>query len=151
MKALILLSILQLGLLVVLLLEDTGQPSAAPVEVEDSVLRVVEAREQQPGISEAEFRSIIREELALLTPKSAAVASVDVVITTETETETSDSGQLEYVAQQIDYYTSVGAISDAEMDALQVEVARLSGADRKRMLSKLVMALNAGEIDGKLL
>jgi hypothetical protein len=149
MKALILLSILQLGLLVVLLLEDTGQPSAAPVEVEDSVLRVVEAREQQPGISEAEFRSIIREELALLTPKSAAVASVDVVTTTEAET--SDSGQLEYVAQQIDYYTSVGAISAAEMDALQVEVARLSGADRKRMLSKLVMALNAGEIDGKLL
>ena len=149
MKALILLSIIQLGLLLVLLVEYMSQPSAAPAAVEDNNLKIVETRDPQPGISEAQLRSIIREELAQFTPKSAGITAVEVA--SAAETETSDAGQLEYVAQQIEYYSSVGTISDAEMESLQYEVAKLSGTDRKRMLSKLVVALNAGEIDGKLL
>ncbi len=57
----------------------------------------------------------------------------------------------DYVAQQIEYYRSVGQISDAEMVSLQSEIAELDSSGRKQMMSSLIKALNAGEIKGKLL
>jgi len=57
--------------------------------------------------------------------------------------------QLEQVAGEIEYHISVGSISTADMESLQVKIATLDPAERKRMLNKLVSAMNAGLIDGR--
>jgi len=56
--------------------------------------------------------------------------------------------RVDLVTGQIDYYRSVGSLSVPEMEALQMEIARLDKRDRQPMLNKLVQAMNAGEIGG---
>lgn len=56
----------------------------------------------------------------------------------------------EQVAEQLSYYTSVGSISNAEMQKLQVDIARLDPASRKEMLMELNRALNSGRLEGQL-
>ena len=56
----------------------------------------------------------------------------------------------EQVAEQLSYYTSVGSISNAEMQKLQTDIARLDPASRKEMMMELNRALNSGRLEGQL-
>jgi hypothetical protein len=56
---------------------------------------------------------------------------------------------VEHVSQQIDYFVSVGSITSSEMSRLQSDIARLAGAERERLLRKVVAALNSGQLKGR--
>ena len=60
------------------------------------------------------------------------------------------SAQREFVLGQLDYYSSVGSISAADMTQLQMEIAKLDETGRKEMMSRLNRALNTGELKGNL-
>jgi uncharacterized small protein (DUF1192 family) len=100
---------------------------------------------------EERLRQIIREELSMQLadlprrdqPRDAAVA---INSTSEAEMES----QRELISQQLEYYSSVGSISDLEMQLLQTEIAKLDAASRKEMFSQLTRALNSGRLDGRL-
>jgi len=53
------------------------------------------------------------------------------------------------VDQQLEYYASVGSISDTDMQKLQMDIAKLDEAGRKEMLSKLTHAMNSGRLEGR--
>lgn len=53
------------------------------------------------------------------------------------------------VEQQIENYRGT-AISDAQMQDLQADIAQLDDATRKQMMGKLLRALNSGDIKGRL-
>ena len=159
MRVLVGLSILQLALITYLIAagnheyacrERLTQTDGGP-EVAGAPLSV-----QSPDADEARLRQIIREELRYLT---AAIREEAQESAQQGETaalapvEDAQAGlyQREFVDQQIEYYRSLGAISDSEMAALEVEIAKLNSSDRQPMLSKLIRAMNAGEIHGKLL
>ena len=98
-----------------------------------------------------QLRQIIREELgALLDSKSGPETEKDAVVASNAIDNTEIQYQRELVAQQLDYHTSVGSISDTDMQKLQGEIAKLDEAGRKEMLSKLIQALNSGGLDGRL-
>ena len=102
-------------------------------------------------IDEDRLRQIIREELVAqfenrsLTDsqkaRSVAAASVN-----PAEMET----WREQISQQLEYYTSVGRISDAEMQKLQMDIAKLDAQGRTEMLRELTRALNSGRLEGRL-
>lgn len=97
---------------------------------------------------EQRLRQIIREELAALAIAGTAPAGpMQAAAPRDPER---DRAQREYVAAQIAHYRSVGRISDAEMQNLQQDIARLGPADRKAMLATLVQAMNAREIQGQM-
>jgi hypothetical protein len=98
---------------------------------------------------EDRLRTIMREELAALQlqPKTQSAPSVSGV---HPRNELEDERRQQRVAQQIDAYASVGSITDQEMELLQVEIAQLDAASRKQMMSKLIRALNSGELKGRL-
>ena len=54
------------------------------------------------------------------------------------------------VSQQLDYYVSLGRISEAEMAQLQSDIARLDPDARTDMLRRLTQALNSGMLEGRL-
>jgi hypothetical protein len=54
------------------------------------------------------------------------------------------------VAQQQETYVSVGSISDADMQTLQMDIAKLDAAGRTEMLRKLSRAFNSGNLEGRL-
>lgn len=98
---------------------------------------------------EDRLRQIIREELSTQLadlprrdqPRDAAVATNS---TSEAEMES----QRELVSQQLEYYSSVGSISDLEMQQLQMDMAKLDDAGRQEMLRELTRALNSGRLKG---
>ena len=100
---------------------------------------------------EDQLRKIIREEFAAqlgaLTESNAQDHPAAIL---GPEDETKNQYQRELVAQQLNYHTSVGSISDRDMLKLQGEIAKLDAASRKKMLSELTRALNSGELEGRL-
>jgi hypothetical protein len=52
--------------------------------------------------------------------------------------------------QQIETYRGVGSISAVQMEELQSAIAQLSEADRRQAMSRLIKAMNSGEIKGRL-
>lgn len=54
------------------------------------------------------------------------------------------------VEQEIDFYINRGVISATEMSALQSEIAKLGPEGRVEAMRRLVGAINAGELDGRL-
>lgn len=54
------------------------------------------------------------------------------------------------VEQQIENYRGVGAITESQMQDLQADIAQLDDAPRRQMMSKLIRALNSGDIKGRL-
>jgi hypothetical protein len=114
----------------------TAAPATNPIAVTAS-----------PFADEDRLRMIIREELAAQrTMQSGGTAPPPVAARDE------ESNRLlqERVSQQIDAYQAAGAISDAQMQELHVQIAQLDAASRKRMMSKLIRAMNAGDIKGRL-
>ena len=96
-------------------------------------------------------RKIIREELAAqLGALSESGAQKQSAAVLELEDETAFQYQRELVAQQLEYHTSVGSISDMDMQKLQGQIAKLDKASRTQMLRKLTRALNSGRLEGRL-
>lgn len=60
------------------------------------------------------------------------------------------AAQRDFVLGQLDYYSSVGSISSAEMAQLQMEIAKLNESGRTEMMSRLNRALNSGVLKGNL-
>ena len=60
------------------------------------------------------------------------------------------AAQRDFVLEQLDYYSSIGSISSAEMAQLQMEIAKLDGRGRTEMMSRLNRALNSGALKGNL-
>lgn len=135
-----------------------GAPVTAPAAAEPSV--AVPAAEVAPAIARAqprgypdagEIRRIVRQELAAqlgalttVAPEETVAAEPDPVREAELQ------HQLAWVDQEIDRYVGVGKISDLEMQLLQGEIAKLDKEGQRRMLGRLVRALNSGELEGRL-
>ena len=100
---------------------------------------------------ENRLRKIVREELAAqLGALSEVSTQEDSATVLEPEDEVKYQYQRELVAQQLNYHTSVGRISDMDMQMLQMEIAKLDEAGRREMLGRLTRAMNSGELDGRL-
>lgn len=162
MKALLLLSLVQTVCIVFLIFKvvDGGNVADIPAQAAQTAPALensanLPAQDHSTGAyrfpDESRLRQIIREELEF---HSSIVAGADAQAgspaTSRPRNEAEDRYQKEYVDQQIAYYKSVGAITNEEMQDLQREIARLNKADQKEVLSKLMRALNSGEIKGQL-
>lgn len=85
------------------------------------------------------------------TAQDDVVASSDATTDARTEQPTeNDRHQQAQVADEIDQYITTGSISPHDMHDLQAKIAKLNGAARKRMLRKLIMAMNDGSLKGRL-
>jgi hypothetical protein len=115
-----------------------AMPSASNAPTNDAAQNVGEDR----------LRAIVREELARLQLSAQSNASPS--IEAQPHNPPLDVHQREAVAQQIEAYRGAGAITDAQMQELQADIAQLDDASRKKMMSKLIRALNSGEIKGRL-
>ena len=93
------------------------------------------------------IQEVIREELR--TWRSAESASIEVVSASPSD-EAEEALQRDLVAQQIEFFSSVGRISELEMHELQFEIAKLDDAQRTEALRQLTRALNSGNIEGRL-
>jgi hypothetical protein len=108
------------------------------------------------SLSPEQIRAIIREELgewlaAFSNERPVGTSSSDSAPAAHgRRAAAGDPGQTEEVAHALDYYVSVGRISDAEMGRLKSDIARLPDPERRRMLAKLVGALNSGQLEGRL-
>jgi hypothetical protein len=61
-----------------------------------------------------------------------------------------DPARFAQVQEEIERHIKVGVISDADMSRLQENIARLDPPARKRALGKLIKAMNAGLLEGRL-
>ena len=101
--------------------------------------------------NEERLRQIIREELdATLESRSEPDKQTDPVIASGPRDQTETERQREQVAQQLEYYANVGRISDAQMQKLQMDIAKLDDAGRTEMLSRLSRAFNSETLEGRL-
>lgn len=101
--------------------------------------------------NEIRLREIIREELsAHLTAGSGPAYEEQSAIAVEAEYTAEDQYKLDAVMQKLDYFESVGSISEIEMQDIQMDIARLHKADQKRILSRLTRAMNTGGLKGRL-
>ncbi len=97
------------------------------------------------------LRQIIRDELsAQLDSRSGPGTRAGPVPASALVDKDEYKRRREQVAEQLSYYTSVGNISNAEMQKLQTDIARLDPASRKEMLMELNRALNSGRLEGQL-
>jgi hypothetical protein len=151
-KALLVLCTLQTIGIVILLLHifgDEHAPAATvhatnPAAVSSSPFASTSAA---PLADEDRLRMIIREELAAQRTVQSTGATPPPVAARDEE---SNRVLQERVAQQIEAYQASGSITDAQMQELHVQIAQLDAAGRKRMMSKLIRAMNAGDIKGRL-
>ena len=149
MRILITLSVLQTVAIAALVIHAFGtKPSIDPEQRPLSSPMAQPASDAAPNVGEERLRAIVREELARLQSTAQGPASPDAAPSPRNPAIEAD--RRESVAQQIEGYRGVGAITDAQMQELQVEIAQLDAAGRKEMMSKLLRALNSGEIKGRL-
>jgi len=161
MKTIIILSLVQTGILLILLgkivlfEEESTIPGNARQNT--SVSDPVDAAPTDSHAAttnypdEDRLRVIVREELAAqLGALSVAGAQKDSAAVLEPEDEAKFQIQRELVAQQLNYHTSVGRISATDMQMLQMEIAKLDEAGRREMLGELTRAMNSGELEGRL-
>lgn len=101
-----------------------------------------------PSVSEEQLRAIVREEVARL--QSTAQVNSPSSVEAAPRNPAVDADRRDAVAQQIEVYRGSGAITEVQMQELQADIAQLDAASRKQMMSKLIRALNSGEIKGRL-
>lgn len=159
MRALTILCLLQTALLIAVFLE---LPDKRPADHESHAasetqsMRAVSnpfarpvARPAAAGINEQDLRRVIREELQRLADeghiRTVAVSDID---KTSTRDPVEQRELREHVNRQLEYYKSLGSVSPRQMSQLQRDIARLDSSGRQQMLSELVRAMNAREIDG---
>jgi hypothetical protein len=102
-------------------------------------------------LTEDELRRIVREELAAY-PAAINVARAQNNPGGDARGPGAPPGSKEFerIDQQVDEYIRAGAISNAEMAALQEELGRLDPAARRQLLGKIVRAMNSGALKGNL-
>ncbi len=102
-------------------------------------------------LDENQLRQIIREELSAHLDSQPGPGNQEESATALSSTDTAEyQRRRELVAEQLVYFSSVGSISDTDMQKLQGEIAKLDEASQKEMLGKLTRALNSGELEGRL-
>lgn len=152
MKILVATNLLQaagLLLLVVLVLNDGGSvPASAATTAAPTYSYAGSPDAPGPVIDEARLRQIVREELIVVLRNQDEYRMNDAAARQRSPEE--NRYQREHVSQQIDYYTSVGEISEQDMHELQRSIAELDNAGRREMLSKLTRAMNTQQIKGQL-
>ena len=103
-------------------------------------------------ITEHRLRQIIQEEL------QSHIRKIDLdSVQEETELPSGHdvdgavmASRRDFVLGKLDFYSSVGAISSAEMAQLHMEIAKLDDSGRTEMMSRLNRALNSGALKGNL-
>ena len=157
MKTLMTLSVLQtIGLAVLIIqLFGNGRQSAPERQAQNAGAATSPQSMHAPDgdalfADEKRLRNIVREELARLqvppnTPSSASPAR-----RVHARDEPTHLQQQQLIAQQIETYRAVGAITDEQMQELQVDIAQLDEESRREMMSRLIRALNSGELKGRL-
>jgi len=151
-RTLITLSVLQtIGIAVLVVHALREEPHAVsdvrPAQSPASAPAPVEA----PRIDEARLRAILREELAQEHNRPVAESLPAAPSPAPPHNPSAaELQQRDLVAQQIEAYRAVGMITDAQMQELQADIAKLDAVSRKQMLSKLTRALNTGDIKGRL-
>lgn len=160
MRILVALSVLQIAAIVFLASRVMGPGPGGPDRAAgaDPVPTSISAEAANPSPASTEvrpladerlLRRIVREELAAQLSLRAA-PDEDAVETHDPILEAEQQEQRERVEQDIAYYIGVGKISDAEMRSLQADISRLDKEGQKQALSRLVQALNSGELEGRL-
>ena len=159
MKTIIVLSLVQTAVLIILLgkfvLFEQDTTVAAHIE-KDTVASMplndpATDRTVVYYMDDDQLRQIIREELgAQLDGRSGPDEETDAFMASNTSDPSAYQYQREQVAQQLEYHTSVGSISDTDMQKLQGDIAKLDAAGRTEMLRRLTRALNTGGLDGRL-
>ncbi len=162
MKALIVLSLVQTGILLVLLgkivlfEEDTTVAGHAVKNtmVSDDLTNTQSqsnTSDTSSYVDEDRLRQIIREELAIQPDgRFGPAKQADAIFAASSTDNAENQYRREQVAQQLNYYVSVGSVSDADMQKLQGEIAKLDEAGRTEMLRNLTRALNSGQLEGRL-
>jgi len=164
MKTLTVLSVIQtigILLLIIILLRDNedqqssyvGAESAQSLHTQNLKQKNTKNTSKQSisgELNEAQLREIIRSEFQANI--SAFVSTKNQTKTTRAETRSQAQlqEQRNKVAEEIEYYISTGTISEVNMSKLQSEIARLDERGRKQMMSKLVGAINNGQLAGRL-
>ena len=98
------------------------------------------------------LRAILREELAVYAEDFARheAAPVQAAARSGSYPDADARERRDRVAERLDYFVSVGRITEAEMQQLQLEIARLDPDGRQEMLRKLGKVLNSGDVEGRL-
>lgn len=160
MKTLVALVVLQTAILILLLirLNDLDGETAAVQRTEPEMVYVQPSSAQQPTpvtvtgyTDEDRLREIIREELLLVLEDVRALAgNADASADRPLQSGLGYERQRDAVAQSVDYYVSVGRITEREMSQLQMDIAQLNPDDRRAMMGAIVRAMNNGKLDGRL-
>lgn len=145
MKALIALSVLQTIGIAALVVHAFREPPHFAADVRPASPIASTVSPAAPSVDEDRLRAVIREELAHLDVQRDAPPPV----APRPRARAVDLQQRAVVEQQIENYRGT-AISDAQMQDLQADIAQLDDATRKQMMSKLIRALNSGDIKGRL-
>jgi hypothetical protein len=96
---------------------------------------------------EARLRTVIREELTRLQAQPLQRAGLPATGRARKE---SDDRLSQELAQQIETYRAIGTITDEQMQELQTGIVQLDPSSRRELMSKLIQALNSGELKGRL-
>lgn len=147
MKALMALSVLQTIAIAALVVHAFREPAHIPVDVQPATaITSSTVSPAAPSVDEDRLRAVIREELAQLHVQRDASPPV----APPPRNRPVDPQQRAVVEQQIETYRAVGAITESQMQDLQADIAQLDDPTRKQMMSKLIRALNSGDIKGRL-
>lgn len=112
---------------------------------------VVESSQPDGALTSGEVRRIVREELrAQIGALASSATGADSTTAPDPYDEIEYQQRYELVDQELEFFIDQGTISDSEMAALQMEIAKLDAQGRKQMLRRLTQALNSGELDGRL-
>ena len=159
MRILIILGLVQTALLVFLVAavgrsdkitearETTGMPIPGST--------MSELPYELPSAWENEIRQIFKEELDLASRRGDSAVRIaqsesdNLSTAADTRTDAEYRAERQAVMAQIDYFRSVGRISESEMAQLQMDMARLRPAERSLALQTLTRAMGSGEIEGR--
>lgn len=133
----------------------TSKAPASPGSLLHSGVRSKDQIGSGPGnesITERRLRQIIQEELRSQA-KNAGLNNSQQETQPPAEQDVNDSvmaSQRDFVLGQLDYYSSVGSISSADMAQLHMAIAKLDERGRREMMSRLNRALNSGTLKADL-
>jgi hypothetical protein len=148
---LLILSVLQLAILATILFvllngdrEPRPLPSGQPVAVlPETTLQAQPAA--APAINATLIRNIVRSELDAFAARTPAVATDDEADANRIDPVETDA-RLSWARESIEYYRTVGEISEREIDEFQRELATLDPVNQKAMLSELFVEINKGNV-----
>ncbi len=156
-RVLLAISILQIAAILLLygklsdIQHSLDRPAVAPITDNRSSPFRQQPMQTGGGIDEDRLRAIIREELSAelgqLSRGESTVTTSPAPVARDAEEAKRQRAQ---VFDQIDYFSSVGRISDVEMQKLQMDIARLDPAARTEALRELTRAINSGRLEGRL-